>query len=163
VVMKLLHVEDFDLSATEIRYVSSASGRSVPEVVTSVDRLRAMVREREAGRKTVEDHLDAVHAWVQLYGRRLRRIGEDLETLPPGSTKAARLREEQSELERKLERRHKQRAKLAKEMQRHKVTAPYKEIAAILNTTTGNVGSRIARLRQELQSQMETRARPMDG
>jgi len=153
VILKLLYVEDYDFEPDETRHLAQTSGRSVAEVVVGIDRLRAMVREREATAKGIEDELDAAHAWVELYERRLRRITEDLTALPPGSTAAARLREEQADGERKIERRRAQRAKLIARRQRRKLTAPYKEIAALLNTTVGNVGSLITRLRQELVAQ----------
>jgi len=150
VVLKLLHVEDYDLTPGEIRHVAAVSGRSVGDVLQSVEQLRGAVREREAAAKSLEDKLDAVQAWIQLYERRLQRIADDLHSLPPESTAAARLREEQAELESKTVRRHQQRKRLLANRQRRKITAPYKEIAAILNTTVGNVGSQISRLRQEL-------------
>ncbi len=159
VVLKLLHVEDYELSVNEIRYLAQQSGRSVAEVVVAVDGLRASVREREASLKSVEDSLDAVQAWIELYQRRLRRIAEDFSALPPTSMAAQRLREEQAELERKIDRRQAQRAKLLARGRRRKVTAPYKGIATLLNTTVGNVGSQITRLRQELAAEAETRAR----
>jgi RNA polymerase sigma factor (sigma-70 family) len=155
VILKLLYVEDYDFEPDEIRHLAQTSGRSVAEVVVGVDRLRAMVREREATAKGIEDELDAVHAWVELYERRLRRITEDLTALPPGSTTAVRLREERADVERKIPRRRAQRTKLVARRQRRKLTAPYKEIAALLNTTVGNVGSLITRLRQELMAQRE--------
>jgi DNA-directed RNA polymerase specialized sigma24 family protein len=152
VIMKLLHIEDYELSPSEVRHVSTVSGRPVTEVIDGLDQLRSTVREREAALKHLEDSLDAVHAWIQLYERRTRRIEEDLNSLPPSSSAAARLREEQTELNRRIERRRLQREKLLDRAQRRKVTAPYKDIASLLNTTVGNVGSQIARLRQELAS-----------
>jgi DNA-directed RNA polymerase specialized sigma24 family protein len=149
-VMKLLHIEDCDLTPADLRQLARISGRRMREVVLGVERLRLIVREREAALKRIEDGLDGVHAWIQLYERRLRRIGDDLSALPPNTTAAVRLREEQVEVAHKIERRHKQRTKLVAQAQRRKVTAPYKEIAALLNTTVGNVASQIARLRQEL-------------
>lgn len=152
VIMKLLHIEDYELSPAEVRHVSSVSGRPVTDVINGVDQLRNTVREREAALKHLEDSLDAVHAWIQLYERRLRRVGDDLASLPPSSSAAARLREEHDELARRIQRRRLQREKLLDRAQRRKVTAPYKDIASLLNTTVGNVGSQIARLRQELAS-----------
>jgi len=152
VVMKLLYVEDYELKAAELRYLAEVSGRPIPDVLSRVDQLRATVREREAGLKRMEDSLDAVQAWIQLYERRLQRIRDDLGSVPPGSTAAARLNEEQAELERKIGRRRQQRAKLLGQAQRRKVTAPYKDIAELLNTSVGNVGSQIARLRRELMA-----------
>jgi RNA polymerase sigma factor (sigma-70 family) len=150
VVMKLLHVEDCDLKAADVNYVSEVSGRSVPDVLAAVARLRATVREREAGLTKVQDGIDAVHAWIRLYERRMERITEDLSSLPPSAGAAGRLRAELAQLEQKLERRQQQRARLMAQAQRRKVTAPYKEIALILNTSVGNVCSQIARVRHEL-------------
>ena len=150
VVMKLLHVEDYDLKAADVNYVSEVSGRSVPDVLAAVARLRATVREREAGLTKVQDGIDAVHAWIRLYERRMERITEDLASLPPSAGAAGRLRAELAQLEQKLERRQQQRARLMAQAQRRKVTAPYKEIAIILNTSVGNVCSQIARVRREL-------------
>lgn len=150
VIMKLLHIEDYELSPSEVRHVSTMSGRPVTDVISGLDQLRNTVREREAALKHLEDSLDAVHAWIQLYERRLRRIGDDLASLPPTSSAALRMREEHEELTRRIERRRMQREKLLDRAQRRKVTAPYKDIASLLNTTVGNVGSQIARLRQEL-------------
>lgn len=152
VVMKLLYVEDYELKAAELRYLAEVSGRPIPDVLSSVDQLRSTVREREAGLKKMEDSLDAVQAWIQLYERRLQRIRDDLSSVPPASTASERLKDEQSELERKIGRRRQQRAKLLSQAQRRKVTAPYKDIAKLLNTSVGNVGSQIARLRRELMA-----------
>lgn len=150
VVFKLLHAEDYDLSADELRHLAVASRRSLASAITAVEELRRRIRERETAAREVEDNLDSVQAWIQLYERRVARIGDDLESLPPRATRAQRLREERDELERKLGKRRQQRDKLADQVRRRKVTAPYKEIAAVLNTSVGNVGSQIARLRDEL-------------
>jgi len=150
VVMKLLYVEDYEFQPLEVRYLAQVSGCDVPEVLDRIDRLRCTVREREAGLKRMEDALDAVQAWVHLYERRVQRISDDLAALPPTSMAAERLREERQQLERKIVRRRQQRTKLLAQAQRRKVTAPYKEIAAMLNTSIGNIGSQIARLRREL-------------
>lgn len=150
VVFKLLHAEDCELTPEELRYLASASRRSLPEVVAAVEHLRATIRDREAALRGIEDNLDSVQAWIQLYQRRLRRIAEDLNSVQSESRAAAKLREEKVELERKIERRGRQRDKLVGQAKRRKVTAPYKDIAAVLNTTVGNVGSQIARLREEL-------------
>lgn len=149
VVLKLLYIEDCELTPAEIRYIAEVSGHDVPEVLKGLDELRASVREREAAVKHEEDALDAVQAWIQLYERRVRRIAEDLAGKPP-PVAAARLVEERDELERKIQRRQQQRERLLSRARRRKVTAPYKEVAALLNTSVGTVGSQIARLRQEL-------------
>jgi DNA-directed RNA polymerase specialized sigma24 family protein len=163
VVMKLLYVEDYELSPGELRYLAEVAGCDIAEVLTRVDRLRATVREREASLKRMEDSLDAVQAWIQLYERRRQRLVEDLSGLPPESATARRFREEEAELQRKIDRRRRQRSKLLDQTQRRKVTAPYKDIAALLNTSVGNVGSQIARLRRELLGKIGARSRAEEG
>lgn len=159
VIFKLLHAEDCELSLDELRYLSAVSRRPLEEVIAGVERLRATIRDREAALRGIEDNLDSVQAWIQLYQRRLRRIAEDLGSLQSSSRAAEKLREEQRELERKIERRSRQRDKLLEQAKRRKITAPYKDIAAVLNTTVGNVGSQIARLREEL-SQLAGQSAP---
>ena len=154
VVMKLLYVEDHEFDPAEVRYLSQVSGNAIPDVLDRIEGLRATVREREAGLKKMEDALDAVQAWIQLYERRIQRINEDLTALPPTSTAAEKLREERAQLSRKIERRRAQRSKLLAQSQRRKTTAPYKDIASLLNTSIGNIGSQIARLRRELMTKI---------
>jgi DNA-directed RNA polymerase specialized sigma24 family protein len=151
VVLKLLYVEDAELGASEIGYIADVSGRSVPDVLNAIEGLRGRVREREAALKNLEDSLDAVQAWIDLYERRRQRIASDLAANAPNAPAASRLQEEQREVVRKIERRRKQQAKLVVQTKRRKVTTPYKEIADVLHTTVGNIGSQIARLRQELK------------
>jgi DNA-directed RNA polymerase specialized sigma24 family protein len=147
VVLKLLYIEDCDLSPAEIRFISEASGRCIADVLRGVEELRATVREREAMLKQMEDRLDSVQSWIRLYERRLRDI--DAELTAAGSITSER-QEERAQLQAKLERRQRQRQKLSSDARRRKVTAPYKDIAALLNTTTGNIGSQLARVRREL-------------
>lgn len=150
VVFKLLHAEDCELTDAEIRHIASVSGKGVAAVLEAVDELRSGIREREAVARSVEENLDSVQAWIQLYERRVARIDGDLRELPSRSRQAERLSVEKAELERKLRNRRRQRGKLVEQVRRRKVTAPYKEIASVLNTTVGNVGSQVARLRAEL-------------
>jgi DNA-directed RNA polymerase specialized sigma24 family protein len=153
-VLKLLYIEDCDLSSAEIRFISEASGRSIAEVLEGVDTLRATVREREVALKQMEDTLDSVQSWIRLYERRLHDI--DAELTAAGSGSSERLQQERTELQAKLERRQRQREKLSSSTRRRKVTAPYKDIAALLNTTTGNIGSQLARVRRELLAKAES-------
>jgi DNA-directed RNA polymerase specialized sigma24 family protein len=150
VVMKLLYVEDCELNAADLRYITQASGQTVPEVIAAVERLRATIREREVELQRVADSLDTVQAWIELYQRRRQRLQDDLRGLAPGSAAAARVWSACAQLDAQLRRREHQRAKLRAEQRRRKTTAPYKDIAAVLHTSVGNVASQIARVRQEL-------------
>ena len=158
VLLKLLFIEDCDLQADELRHLSAISGRPLPELLTAIDGLRERVRDRESRQKHIEDALDGVQAWIALYERRLRQIADALTQVAPGNPKSARLSDERAELERKVRRRHHQRDKLVDRAQRRKVTAPYKAIAALLNTTVGNVASQLSRLRKDLAANAALRA-----
>lgn len=163
VVLKLLYIEDCELHGRDIRYLARVSGRRAAAVVDAVERLRGAVREREAGLQRTEDALDAVHAWIQLYERRLQRIRIDLSALPPSTAAATRLRDDGTELERKLRWRQQQRAELRAKARRRKITTPYKDIAALLNTSVGNVASQILRARRELALKLSTSPETEDG
>lgn len=152
VMLKLLFIEDCDLQAEDLRQLGAISGRPLGDLLTAIDQLRERVREREARQKGLEDALDGVQAWIALYERRLRQIVEALGGHPTDDVRTARLRSERTELERKLVRRHQQRASLVTRSQHRKVTAPYKDIAALLNMTVGTVASQLSRLRKELST-----------
>ena len=143
VVMKLLHVEDAEFHPEEVQYLARTSGRSVRDILTSIESLREGVRVRESSQQELEDSLQTVQAWIQLYEHRLRGLRD-------GSSSLA-AREECAELERKIARRCEQRDRLLGRLKAHKITVPYKDIAVLLNTSIGNVGSQISRLKQELQ------------
>lgn len=148
--LKLLYVEDHELTASELRFVARTSGRTMRDVLAGVERLRSVVRSREARTKSIEDSLDAVQAWIQLYERRALALAADLHNAPAASLLAARLRREQAEVEQRLERRRSQRSSILITLRRSQVSTPYKEIAALLNTSINNVASRLRRLRLEM-------------
>jgi RNA polymerase sigma factor (sigma-70 family) len=146
--VKLLFIEDFALEPPDVRRLARMSGRPIRAVLAGVEKLRGIVREREARLKQTEDGLDSVQGWLRLYDRGLRQVREQM---------AARIGQDNSELvaqaeelERKYAWRIRQRASLLARAQRRKVTAPYKEIAELLNVSVGTLGSRIKRLRDEI-------------
>lgn len=153
-VLKLLHVEDADFSPVDLRYLAKASGKSIADVIDAIEQLRATVREREATVRRLDDQLESVHGWVRLYQRRLARLQADGAHRAPESEAASKLDAERRELERKLAWRMDQRRRLWRQLQRRKVTAPYKEIARLLGTTVGNVASQILRVRREVARQL---------
>lgn len=159
VLLKLLFIEDCELQPTDLRRLVEISGRRLPELLAALDQLRERVREREGRQKHEEDALDGVQAWIALYERRLRQVADELAHAPAGTVAVAQLRAEHTELERKVRRRQQQRTALVARTQRRKVTAPYKDIAALLNTTVGNVASQISRARKELAANVVLRDR----
>lgn len=162
-VLKLLHVEDVEFSASELRHLAKASGKKLASVIEEIERLRGLVREREAMLRRLDDQLESVQGWIRLYQRRLMRLQADLAGLNPQSPAAENLLAEQRELERKLLWRERQRQRLLEQLKRRKVTAPYKEIARLLGTTIGNVASQVLRVRKEVARYLGAlRALPAD-
>lgn len=152
IVMKLLHIEDCELSPADVRIIAGRSGRSVADVLRSIENLRATVRKRESDRTEVEQSLDGVQSWIRAYERRLADIDRELAVASLAGRRRQRLQQEAAELRRKLIWRRRQRERLLQRVRRRKTTAPYAAIAEILGTSVGNVGSQIARLRRELEA-----------
>ncbi len=125
-------------------------GAAPLQVIESVERARESVRRREAMRKQRIDTAESAAQWLLSYARRLKAVSDALASVPPGSTRAQRLREQQAELERKHAWREQQRAHALQEGERAKVSLRYREIAAIVNMPVGSVSAQISRLRQEL-------------
>ena len=65
------------------------------------------------------------------------------------------LLQQQEEVEQALTKRYQQRARILEELRTSKMTTPYKDIALLLNMTTGTVSSRICRLRQRLMQEFD--------
>ncbi len=150
VLIKLLYIEDFDLGPDEIQCVARCSGRSVRAVVELVERARRSVRGRETTRRATLEEAESAAQWILQYGRRQAEITDALNNLPPNSTRAARLRSEYGELQRKRAWREQQRDRARTEGERATVTLRYRDIAHILNAPTGRISTQVMRLRQEL-------------
>jgi len=163
IVMKLVYIEDYELTATDVRYLASHAGRSVRDVLVAVHDLRQSVRAREAQQRLLQEALDAVFGWISLYERRLFLVAEELAAVPGGSTAALRLGEEQAALQRKLLRRQQQRLSLLARVQGRRVTAPYQNVAKLLNTTANNVAAQVKRLRRALAQTRGMRLVGSDG
>lgn len=147
-ILRLLHIEDCDLTPADYRRLRRDTGRPLAEVVAGVEHLRHLVRERESTRDGIAGQVDAVQGWIRAYERRLRGI--EVEFLSATSAGMAALQAEKRELERKLAWRQRQRQSLRERAQRRKVTAPYREMAALLGTSVSHVASAILRARREL-------------
>lgn len=153
--VKLLFIEDYELRPEELRQIARDSGRTLREVLERIERLRATVRAREYSMHALEESLATVHSWIQLYERRIAAIEADLAVAPASSPIAVRLLDERRELLRKLLARRQQRARITSDLRRRKITAPYKDIAALLNTSINNIASQLRRLKIDLSQQRE--------
>lgn len=158
IVMKLLHAEDAEFTPEDVQLLAKRSGRPVIEVLDTIERLRNEVRDGEAGTKEIEGRLDAIHSWIQLYEKRLHRIRQERSAAVPGSNRDKTLGEQEDTLLGRIDRRRQARENLVAKTRSHRAAVPYKEIADILNTTVGNVGSQVTRLRKELQKRSAKRS-----
>ena len=159
VLIKLLYIEDFDLSPDEIQFAARCSGRSVRVVVELIERARQSVRDRETARRAMLEEAESAAQWILQYGRRQAEITDALNSLPPNSSRAARLRSEYDDLQRKRTWREQQRDRARSEGERATVTLRYRDIAHILNAPTGSISTQVMRLRQEL-SKLVAQATP---
>jgi hypothetical protein len=148
--MKLLYVLDFDLAPDDVQVLVRRSGRSVAEVIELVEQARESVRVRELEKRRMIDQAESAAQWILQYDRRLAQVADDLANVPPHSERAARLRDEQSQLARKRAWRDAQRTRALDDAERATVTLRYREIAFILNAPIGTVSAEITRMRQDL-------------
>ncbi len=145
--LKLLHIEDFDLDGDERALLARRGNRSSAEVDHTIERARAAVRAREAGRRERFDKVALVARSIQLYEQRLERLG--CRAAERGQT--ADLEQERAEIEAKLAWRRRQHQTLLDESRRAQVTLPYREIAALMSMPIGTVTSELTRIRRELR------------
>jgi len=150
--LKLLHIEDFDLDADDLQILALRGGCSVLEVAQRVEQAREQVRGREVMRQRKSDAAEAVGDWILLYQRRVASLDERLRGLPGDCGEAARLRVKREELVRKLDWRRRQLAERLHKSKRARVSAPTKLVAQLLNQPEGTVRSEVTRVRREIEA-----------
>ncbi|MBI3796678.1 MAG: hypothetical protein HY268_06880 [Deltaproteobacteria bacterium] len=150
--LKLLSLIECDLSPEDIRLLAKVSGRSIRDTLTLLTEVQVGLKRKDEKLSRLRDELDSAWGWILLRQKELQEIHRKILLMEqerdfPGQEKLL-LREK--ELERTLAKRHGQRERIVEEIGKLKLTTPYKDMARLLNTTTGTVGSRISRLRERL-------------
>jgi RNA polymerase sigma factor (sigma-70 family) len=148
--LKLLHLAEWDFSPEEIRIVCRKSGKTYREVVGVLEDIRVRLRIKDERSSTLLYQLESVFGWILLYQKELARFEEALRSLSANSPKHAELRRDRAELERKLEWRYRQREQMLEKTRQFRLTTSYKDIATLLNVPLGTVCSLVARTRAEL-------------
>jgi len=148
--IKLLHIEDFDLDAAELQRLSARTQRTIPDVIKRIDTARAAVRSREGVQHQRLQEAESAGQWIRIYERQLARIEADLGAFRVDSPQAARLYAQRDELQRKLEKRRRQQAKHLHTSGHTVVTLPTEMLADLLGQQTSTTRSQVARLREEL-------------
>ena len=149
-ILKILHIGEFDLSPQEIRLLCRKSGCTYREVVTIIEEMRATLRGKDEKAVSLDDQLESVFGWILLYQKELARVEEVLRSSTEGSPKHIDLHHQKEELQRKLDWRYRQQQQLLGKTRQFRVTAPYKDIARLLNFPLGTVCSLIGRIREEI-------------
>jgi hypothetical protein len=150
VLMKLLYIEDFDLDPKEIQLLAARTGRTIREVIESIENARAHVRSREAVQHDRFDAADSSGQWVRLCEHRLARLEEDLRAFDPDSPRGLRLRRMRADLWRKIDRRREQQRTRLHDAAHTVVTLPTKIVAQLLGQRESATRAQITRIRQEL-------------
>lgn len=156
--LKLLTLIECDLSPKEVRLLAKLADRTLADTLILLEEVQHSLRRKDEKISQLCDELDSVWGWILLRQKELQEIDEKV--LLKRSRKAAVDPElvsfQKTELEHALRKRYRQREKLLEEIRRYKLTTPYKDIAQVLSTTVGTVGSRISRLRERLSQMKET-------
>ncbi len=150
--LKLLTLIECDLSPEEVRLLSKLADRTLAATLSLLAEVQHSLKRKDEKISQLCDELDSVWGWILLRQTQLQEI--ERKVLLTQQRKAAvdleLLCSQKTELEHALRKRYRQKEKLLEEIRRYKLTTPYKDIARLLNTTVGTVGSRISRLRERL-------------
>ncbi len=154
-VLKLLHLAEFDVSAEEIRLLCKKSGRSYRDVVFELEEVRARLRKKDEQFSNIQASLESIHGWILVYQKEAAKLSEQLDSLSEDSPRFAELRRQKEELERKLEWRYRQRNETLGQAKQFRITTPYKEIARLFNAPIGTICSLVARTRTEVSTTID--------
>lgn len=143
VIFKLLLCDTFFLEPQEVAWIAQESGRGLGETALAIAELEEVLRERETALQQRYDRLAAAHYQVrrcELLLERAERASERPNTAFSPELERLRMR---------LERRRREYGNLAGELAGSGgiVTAPYRELANLLNTREGTLASNISRCR----------------
>lgn len=148
--LKLVHLADFDLFPQEIRFLCKKSGRSYKEIIFDIEETRNRLVKKDERLYALQSTLDSIYGQILFYQKESRKLAEKLDSLPEQSTHYRDAKSERDELDRKLEWRYRQRTQTLEKIRQVSVTTPYKDIARLLNAPLGTVCSLVARTRGEV-------------
>ncbi len=148
--LKLLHLAEFELSPQEIRLLCKKSGRPYREVVGMIEETKSELWKKDEKLTELDEQLGSIHGWILLRQKELDRLGDRLKSLSEGTSRHAEVRREIEDLERKLDWRYRQSGQLLGRVKQFRITTPYRDIARLLNAPLGTVCSLVARMREDL-------------
>lgn len=150
--LKLLSLLECDLDPEDIRLLANRSGRSIYETLALIAEVQKKLMSKDEKASRLRDELDSVWGWIRLRQTELQEIDEKILLIVEQgeASDVEKLRIQKKTLEQTLAKRYRQRERIIEEIRELKLTTPYKDIARLLNTGVGTVGSRISRLRERL-------------
>ncbi len=143
VIFKLLLCDTFFLDSEEIKWIAQESEQSIIQTSENIARLEENLRQGEDKLKARYDKLSRAYYWKTTYEKRLHALEKNLEN----ATEKELL--EMKELERKLMKRQREYENILDELSGMGgiITAPYRELAKLLNISEGTLASNISRCR----------------
>lgn len=162
VLIKLLHLEDFDLGAEERHFLAELNGWTLRAVAARLAEAREVIRVREAARHARLEAAASAGQWIRIYAGQLRQVEDDLAALGEDPARSERLVARRAELRRKLAKRERQRVEQLRAAEATLVTLPTGLIAELLRLGESTTRVKITRVRDELVTRL--RAAPLgDG
>ncbi len=143
VMFKLLLCDTFFLESEEISWIAKESGQSLIQTSENIAKLEENLREDQDKLKTRYDKLSRAYYWKTTYEKKLTALTNNLNNL----TSAELV--EKEEIERKLNKRRREYENILSDLSGMGgiVTAPYRELAALLKISEGTLASSISRCR----------------
>ena len=143
VMFKLLLCDTFFLDSDEISWIAEESGQSLIQTGENIARLEENLRSGEDKLKARYDKLSRAYYWKTAYEKKLHVMEKSKDTATESELKKFH------ELERKLLKRRREYENILEDLSGMGgiVTAPYRELAKLLNISEGTLASNISRCR----------------
>ncbi|MGE0820864.1 MAG: hypothetical protein AB7G75_00360 [Candidatus Binatia bacterium] len=150
--LKLLSLLEFHLSPDDVRLLVQLSGRTIHDTLTLLAEIYEDLKRKDEKVARLCDELDSVWGWIIMRQKELQDLSKKLCLLSTVENRfdTEKLMAQKQAREQALAKRLRQRERLVEELQKYKLTTPYKAIARLLNSTPSAVYSRICRLREQL-------------
>ncbi len=143
VMFKLLLCDTFFLESEEISWIAQESGQSLIQTSENIAKLEENLRFGEEKLKARYEKLSRAYYWKSTYEKKLHSMEKTRDTATAEEIRELR------ELERKLVKRRREYENILEDLSGMGgiVTAPYRELAKLLNISEGTLASSISRCR----------------
>jgi hypothetical protein len=151
--LKLLALDITELTSEDIWLLAQIASRSIHETMTILDEISHTVTAKIMRAEQKRDTLHTTAYWMQKYQRQLRALEEEIDTnfLRGKTAELSKLTQAKQELERKLDWRRQQQARVRKELWKADTRPSYKDLARLFNVSLGTMCSKVARVREEFK------------